>query len=198
MGKSTTASFLAKRGIPIADTDSIARELVAPGMPALVEIRREFGDTLIDSRGNLDRKKLAQIVFSDPGARAALETILHPLIRVEWQHRVQKWKEAQLPVAAAVIPLLFETAAACYFDAIVCVACGKPTQYSRLAERGWNYEAMARRIAAQMPVDEKINRADYVVWSDTTLAVHQGQVDEIVANVAPLSKGREFESSSQR
>ena len=184
MGKSTSGLLLKKRGVHVVDTDIVARDLVEQGMPALGEIRKEFGEDLLDSQGRLQRGKLASIVFADPDSRRRLENILHPLIRAEWQRRVQTWRDSGQAVSAVIIPLLFETVASEYFDKIICVACGAPTQRARLAERNWSDKEITQRIAAQMPVADKITRADYVVWTDTTVTIHQRQLEVILAHLA--------------
>src|SRR5262245_26852128 len=109
MGKSTSASILLRRGIPVVDSDAIAREIVEPGEPALAEIRQMFGEAMIDSSGCLKRDELARVVFSNASARRDLEGILHPRIRAIWKAQLQNWKEAGHTIALAMIPLLFET-----------------------------------------------------------------------------------------
>jgi len=179
MGKSTTARFLEQRGIPVSDSDEIARRIVEPGEPALAEIQSRFGDHLIDPRGQLRREKLAEIVFADPSARQALESILHPRIQAIWRAQLEDWRREGRPVAVAMIPLLFETNGEGAFDATICVACLGSTQRERLRGRGWADEAIERRIAAQMPIENKMALADYVVWTEGDLEVHRAQLERI-------------------
>ena len=87
MGKSTAAQFLQRRQVPVTDTDQIAREVVKPGQPAFAEIRQAFGETVVEADGQLSRKKLANIVFSDPWARQKIESITHPRIRDSWRRK---------------------------------------------------------------------------------------------------------------
>src|SRR5687768_11803944 len=112
MGKSTAASILARRGLPVLDTDDLARELVEPGHPALDGARAAFGTAVIDAAGRLSRRELARIVFAGPEKRARLEAILHPRIRQRWLDHVAKWRAERQPAGVVVIPLLFETNAA--------------------------------------------------------------------------------------
>src|SRR5208283_4444591 len=123
MGKSTAAGFFSHLGARVVDTDQLARELVLPGQPALAEIQHEFGRNMVAGAGQLKRDKLAELVFSDAGARKKLEAILHPRIRERWQAQVERWRREGRPLALVVIPLLFETAAETCFDKIICVAC---------------------------------------------------------------------------
>jgi dephospho-CoA kinase len=183
MGKSTTGQLLEKQGIAVVDTDRIARQLVEPNQPALAEIAAAFGSSLVLADGQLDRKALAKRVFSSASERAKLEEILHPKIRAVWQAEVQRWRDANLPVGAVIIPLLFETKAESSFDKIICVACSHATQQERLQARSWGRSEIRQRIEAQWPVEEKINRSDFVIWTDTTLKAHASQLAKILAKV---------------
>ncbi len=180
MGKSAAAKILADRGIPLVDTDVLARQIVEPGQPALKEIQQTFGDGVIASNGQLRRDVLAQIVFSDPAARQKLEAITHPRIRKLWREQVEAWRSAKVPVACVVIPLLFETSAEKEFDATLCVACSAATQQKRLQERGWGAEQITRRIAAQAPIESKIAKANFVLWSEGSLDILAAQIDRIL------------------
>jgi dephospho-CoA kinase len=181
MGKSTAARFLRERGAQIVDTDELARELVQPGQPALDKIQTAFGKTVIASTGELKRAELAQIVFSDADARNQLEAILHPPIREQWLAQIETWRGQNHPLAVVVIPLLFETRAESHFDKIVCAACSAAAQRERLLARGWTPEQIKQRIAAQMPVEQKIARADFVIWTDGALDAHIRQIERIFA-----------------
>jgi dephospho-CoA kinase len=184
MGKSTAANFFQQRGARIVDTDELARELVQPGQPALAEIRAAFGDKMIYQDGQLRRHELANIVFEDAIARKKLEEILHPRIRQRWLAQVETWKRENCPVAIVVIPLLYETQAESHFEKVVCVGCSENARHERLQTRGWTNQQIEARITAQMPVAEKIARADFVIWSEGTLESHSRQVDRILDRVA--------------
>jgi dephospho-CoA kinase len=183
MGKSTAAEFLRARGAQIVDTDELARQFVLPGQPALAEIRAVFGENIIAPDGRLRRDELARVVFADAAARKKLEAILHPRIREQWLARIENWRQENKPLAVVVIPLLFETHAESHFDKIICVACSAANQQKRLAERGWTPAQICQRAAAQMPVDQKIARADFVVWTDGALDAHREQVGRIAARL---------------
>ncbi len=179
MGKSTAAGFFAQLGARIVDTDELAHELVQPGQPALADIQAVFGAGLVAADGRLKRGELARLVFADPAARKRLEAILHPRIRERWQAQVAAWRGENCPVAMVVIPLLFETGAESAFDTIVCVACTAAAQQERLRARGWPANQIQGRIAAQWPVEQKIVRAQFVLWTEGLPENHRRQAAEI-------------------
>lgn len=180
MGKSTIAGLLRSRCVPVVDTDDLAREVVAPGQPALLEIIAAFGSSLVDSTGQLRRAVLAELVFADPEARRALEAITHPRIRQLWQQQVQTWRQQEFRVGVVVIPLLFETGAETEFDRVICVACTDGAQRERLRSRGWSQVQIAQRIQSQMPIQEKLARAQFGVWTEGELAVSEQQLAKII------------------
>ena len=202
MGKSTAATLLAQRGVTIVDTDLLARQLVEPGQPALNEIRHAFGADMIAPDGSLRRALLARRVFSDSGARKTLEAILHPRIRQLWQSQLVEWRSdvakslsgghgsheekagGKTRFFCVVIPLLFETHAETEVDATICVACSSATQHQRLSLRGWNSDQISQRIKSQLSIDEKMARADYVIWSEGTLDVLGAQLDRMLGSAA--------------
>jgi dephospho-CoA kinase len=180
MGKSAAADCLRRLGIPVADTDVIARQVVEPGQPALAEIAAEFGADVLAEDGTLNRAELARRVFGDDTARRKLEAILHPRIREAWQAEAEKWRARGEAAGAVVIPLLFETDTQSHFTATVCLACSTATQQQRLVRRGWTPEQIHQRTAAQLPVAEKLARADYVVWNEAGLDVLEAQLRKVL------------------
>ena len=180
MGKSTAAGFLSAHGVRVVDTDDLARQLVRPGQPALLEIQKTFGAEMIAANGELKRAELARLVFADSVARGKLEAILHPRIREQWLARIESWRAENCPLAVVVIPLLFENRAEAQFEKIICVACSPAAQHDRLAARGWTAEQIRRRRAAQLPVEEKIARAQFVIWTEGDLEMHRRQIEEIL------------------
>ncbi len=177
MGKSAATEILRRRGVPVLDTDLLAREFTEPGQPALQEIKELFGREVLDSQGRLRRDELARRVFSDPDEREKLERVLHPRIRAAWQSQLATWRAESRPVAVVAIPLLFETDAQAGFDATLCIACSAATQLSRLAARSWSPEHIQQRIRAQWPIEKKMAAADYMVWTEGPLAVHAAQLE---------------------
>ncbi len=180
MGKSTSAQLLRDRGVLVVDTDDLARQVVEPGQPALAEVVAAFGPEILGSDGQLRRNELARRVFADPAARRQLEAILHPRIRMLWRAQVEAWHAEGHPLAVVVIPLLFETKAQAELDATICVACTPPTQEQRLLARGWSPKQIQQRNRAHWPIEQKIARADYLVWSEAGLDVHAAQLDRIL------------------
>jgi dephospho-CoA kinase len=183
MGKSTAAGFFLRHGARVIDTDELARELVQPGQPAPGEIQNVFGREVFNLAGELKRDDLARIVFADSTARKKLEAILHPRIRERWLAQIEAWRREKQPLAIVVIPLLFEIRAESHFNKIICVACSAPTQNQRLLSRGWTPEQIRQRLAAQWPVEPKISRADFVVWTDGALETHAQQLERIFARL---------------
>ncbi|MDB6125510.1 MAG: dephospho-CoA kinase [Pedosphaera sp.] len=183
MGKSTSDKLLRERGVPVVDTDIIARQIVEPGEPALEEIRKTFGSIVIDGNGLLRRDELAKIVFSNPVARKTLEEILHPRIRAIWEQQVDAWRKEGRSLAVVVIPLLFETDAHAQFDAVVCVACSVASQRQRLLERGWSLDQIQKRIQSQWPVEKKMELSNFVVWTEGSLDVHAMQLARIIPGI---------------
>ncbi len=167
-GKTTVADTLEALGAAVIDTDVIAREIVAPGLPALAEIRHRFGDTVIGADGGLDRRRLREIVFADAEARQRLEAILHPRIRHETLRQADL---AGGPYQVIVVPLLTGSELAAAMDRILVVDCDEDTQIRRLLDRDAESIEQARRIlAAQASRAERLAIADDVIDNSGTLA----------------------------
>lgn len=180
MGKSTAATLLAEKGIPVVDTDALAREVVAPGQPALSEIRTTFGPDVLSPDGNLRRESLATVVFADDAKRRQLEAILHPRIRERWLDFLARCEVERRAAAVVIIPLLFETGAEKEFDRIVCAACTEASQKERLRARGWTDEQCRQRIASQWPTQRKIDHSHSMIWTEVSREVHGEQWDRVL------------------
>jgi dephospho-CoA kinase len=197
-GKSVCLSHFAARGAPVIDADTLARRAVAPGMPALDAVTRRFGPGILGPDGHLDRATLGRIVFADATARRDLEAIIHPIVYegiTRWfadqQDRLTDARaktpasaarhEIDLPgFAVAGIPLLFETGRRYELDRIVVAACTPEQQLARLMARDALSELGARqRIAAQLPIEDKRARADFVVDTSGTLEETERQVTAV-------------------
>jgi dephospho-CoA kinase len=189
MGKSTTASFLERLGVPVIDTDLLARQIVEPGQPALGEVQRAFGDSVVGSDGRLRRDEVARIVFADDARRRQLEGILHPRIRELWRAQVAVWRTEGRPVGAVVIPLLFETGAEKEFDVVVCTACSAASQRRRLEARGWSAAQIEQRIAAQWPGQKKMDLSGFVMWTEPPLEIHAAQVGRVAKQLEAKKAG---------
>ena len=169
-GKTLFTGCLARLfpSLEVFDADRCARELTASDPAILRAIRDHFGPDVFDASGVLQRPALRAIVFADPAERKALEAILHPAIHRCWQGLARTIRERPgAPWLAADIPLLFETSAETHFDKVVVVACSALTQRRRLMDRRQLPPGLAdSMIASQLPLSEKIDRADFVVWND--------------------------------
>jgi dephospho-CoA kinase len=180
MGKSTSAGLFRARGVPVVDTDDLARQVVEPGQPALAEVVSAFGPQITGPDGRLLRDEVARRVFANPAARQRLESILHPPIRALWRTQMETWRAEGRPLAVVVIPLLFETRAEVELDATICVACSAATQQERLQVRSWPPEQIQQRLQAQWPTEQKMALADYLIWTEGSLEVHSAQIERIM------------------
>jgi dephospho-CoA kinase len=163
-GKSTFADALRARGVPVVDADALAREAVAPGTPALAAIARVFGADVVGEGGALDRRRLADVVFGDAEARRRLEAIVHPAVRAAMAEETRRLAAAGHDLAFYDTPLLYEVGLDRLLDAVVVVWAPAAVQRARLTARdGLAPTEAEARIAAQLPIDEKADRADFVV-----------------------------------
>lgn len=183
-GKSTVSRMLEALGAVVIDADRIVRELQAPGSPVLDEIVRAFGTGVLDADGALDRDALGEVVFRDPEARGRLNAIVHPRVGVLMVRRAAAARDAGAKLVVLDIPLLFEVkrsgtgnAGLYQFDATVVVWAPREVQIRRQMERdGCDRAEAERRVAAQMPLDEKKAMADHVIDNSGTLAETERQV----------------------
>jgi len=165
-GKSEASREFARLGAPIIDTDLIARELVRPGQPALNEIVAQFGAEIVDENGNLDRTRLRETIFSDPGRRKQLEDILHPRIR---DHAVALAEQAKAPYCVLVIPLLVETTGDYPLDRILVIDTPRELQLERIAARdGLPEKEIEAILATQASRKQRLAIADDIIVNDTS------------------------------
>jgi len=176
-GKSTVAELFAKLGVPIVDSDLIAREVVAPGSPGLAAIRQRFGDEVLAADGGLERRRLRRLVFADPAARADLEAITHPLIR----ERMRQLNESvRAPYVINAIPLLAEGGGRRDLDRVLVVDCPEALQISRVMARDQIDEAAARAVlAAQASRAARLAIADDVLVNEGDLAALEAAVQTL-------------------
>lgn len=165
-GKSTVASEWVRLGAIEIDADQLAREVVEPGQLGLAALVAEFGEQVLDATGQLNRAKLAEISFSDPGTRKKVESLLHPLIQ---ELAAQRTKLNSQGVIVYTIPLLVETQSPLRFDKVVTISCPESTRIERLLARGMSREDAIRRIASQATDAEREARSDVVIDSNCTL-----------------------------
>jgi len=176
-GKTTVSDCFAQRGVPVIDTDLIARELVEPGQPALAEIAAHFGLDCLDDQGRLQRSRLRERVFADPASRQRLEAILHPRIRTVVRERTAA---LEAPYCLVVIPLLVETRMTDLVDRILVVDAPETEQLRRIMARDRMDEAQAQRIlAAQARREQRLLLANEVIEN-------AGDFDQLEHQVAAL------------
>jgi len=182
-GKSTFINCL-RRLLPEAtffDADMMARELTGQDKNVLAEIRKTFGDAVFTENGELNRDAIRAIVFVAPEKRRQLEQILHPPIRRHWSREAEKHRQSN-QYFFADIPLLYETGGETLCDRVVVVACSEAIQLQRLMSRSSLDETAARQIvAAQMPLAEKVRRADHVIWNNGPIAGLVAQAEMFAA-----------------
>jgi len=183
-GKSLVAAVLREAGLRVIDADRLAREAVVRGSPAFDAIIRRFGESVRGADGEIDRPRLARIVFSDPAARTALNAIVHPRV-AERMDALLRDVQAEAPGEPVVleVPLLYETGLEAGLDAVIVVDLPEDLQLARLMARDRlsRAEALAR-MAAQMPLGEKRRRATAVIDNSGTPESTRGAVMEILAH----------------
>ncbi|SFM41699.1 dephospho-CoA kinase [Marinobacter zhejiangensis] len=178
-GKSTVARLFGELGVHWVDADDVARQVVEPGTPALAQIHQHFGDEVITSEGELDRAALRTIVFRDPDQRGWLERLLHPLIRQELQRQLTP-SDNDLPYTMLVSPLLLETDQQALVKKVVVVDVPVETQVERTMQRDNNDRSQVERIiAAQIPREERLTKADEVIDNRAPLDDVKQQVEAI-------------------
>ncbi|WP_244613035.1 dephospho-CoA kinase [Modicisalibacter radicis] len=179
-GKSAVARAFAAHDVPWIDADDVAREIVEPGEPALAEIAAHFGNEVLDADGRLDRRRLRAIVFADADERAWLESVTHPRVRERLLTHLERMRESGAPYHLLVSPLLFESGQHRLVDRCLVVDVPQALQLARTTSRDGVDDAQARAIvAAQMPRDERLARADDVIDNG-------GDFDALAAQVARL------------
>jgi len=184
-GKSTAAKFFGALGVPILDSDQIARDVVEPGQPPLERLVERFGPTILTPDGHLDRPALRDIVFSDPRARADLEALTHPAIGAAMEARSAA---AGGPYQILVIPLLVEKNLRAHVDRVLVVDCDEELQLRRLRARDGSTAQQARAILdAQAPRAVRLKAADDVIRNDADMSAVQNQVAALHARYLELA-----------
>jgi dephospho-CoA kinase len=180
-GKTEVCKAFMALGVPVVDLDHIARDMSAPGSPAMQAVRAQFGDAMFNDDGQLDRAKLRELVFAEPDALDQLNQIMHPAIRLEAIRQIAQYAEAYVVLA---IPLLVESRDDWrMIDHVLVVDCDEQTQLARVIQRSQLSEGMAQAmIAAQSSRDERLAIADSVIENDQTLDNLQEKVLEFHKN----------------
>lgn len=178
-GKSTVSDMLVQRGAMLVDADRIAREVVEPGSPVLMQIVERFGPEILNPDGTLYRKKLGEVVFGNPQALKDLENIMHPSIRALIRQRMHEYEQQHPDKLVVVdIPLLYESGLQSMFEAVMVVYIPRNLQLQRLMNRDKLTEEQAEaRLKAQMDIEQKKALADIVIDNQGTLTDTEGQVE---------------------
>ena len=181
-GKSTVSKILLSLGVPVVDADQISRSLLAPGSIYVAKLVSIFGDWMIDSDGNVDRKKLGEKIFSSPELRIQLEQFLHPLIKEEIHRLIKEYRAQKVDLLVLDIPLLFEGA---YWqsrvDQVWLVDLSEKVQLARIINRDDLIEEGAkRRIEAQMPLRDKRILANVIIENNGTFEELEKKVGQLV------------------
>ena len=159
-GKSAVAECFAELGVSVIDADRIAHELSTPGSVQFEQIVARFGDEIVDTDGNLNRARLARIVFNSAQKRQQLEAILHPPIRAEMHAIAQRDTQSY---CLLVIPLLLESGQQREMERVITVTCSRPTRIARLRQRGMSTDDIARVMKTQASEQQRIEMADDVI-----------------------------------
>jgi len=184
-GKSTAAKFFGALGVPILDSDQVARDVVEPGQPPLERLVERFGQKILTPDGHLDRPALRDIVFADPKARADLEALTHPAIGTAMEARSAA---AGGPYQILVIPLLVEKNLAAHVDRVLVVDCDEELQIRRLRDRdGSTPEQVQAILKAQAPRAARLKAADDVIHNDSDMSAVRDQVATLHARYLELA-----------
>ena len=185
MGKSFVSGVLAGLGCHVLDADETARDVVAPGSPGLRDVVAKFGNDVLKGDGSLDRGALGALVFADASKRATLNSILHPYIIAQQDQQLREW-EALDPDGIAIVDaaLMIESGGYKRFDKLIVVHCRADVQLERLMSRDKLNRAEAeRRIAAQMPQEEKKKFADYLIDTSDGFDATEERTKEVYASL---------------
>lgn len=168
-GKTLVAQYLQEAGAIVIDTDHIAHALMAPGGAAYSDVLRTFGQEILAQDGTIDRRALGALIFNDPSARERLNGLVHPHVkaeikRLESEYQAQEAQQNKQFLLVVIIPLLFEVNMAHFVDITVVVYCPEDTQQERLmARNGWSAAEAQARIRSQLPIEDKVKKAEEVI-----------------------------------
>jgi len=183
-GKSAVAAMLRELGFSVLDADSLAHKLIEPGQPAYEAVLREFGSAITDGQGRVDRAKLGALVFADRAKLDRLNGIVHPRVAEVVLRQFSEWqREGTRDAAFVEAALLIESGIDQNLDGVVVAWCRPEQQLERLAARGLSGDEARRRIASQMPVEEKLRYATEKIECSGTLEQTRRQVEALAARL---------------
>lgn len=178
-GKSTVARRLARRGATVFDADQIVRDLYAPGAEGAAAARELFGDSVLDASGEIDRARIAEVVFADPRRRHELESRIHPLVGREIARRFADADREGAPVAVAEVSQLFEAGTESRYDRVLLVVAPEGERLRRWEEKGGDAADARRRMDAQLSPTKAFDRADDVIVNDGSPEELERKVDDL-------------------
>ena len=180
-GKSTVANMFQESGIPVVLADDVGREVASKGSDGLAEIVGSFGPDVLDSNGELDRRKLGTLIFNDPDRRRELEGILHPRVRDQSRELFSQLEQAGNQIVVYESALLYETQRHTEMRGVILVTASEEQRIARVRSRdGSEEEAVRQRIKAQMDDEEKRGLADYIIENNGDLQALRLEVDSLI------------------
>ncbi|MCO7175956.1 dephospho-CoA kinase [Sporolactobacillus kofuensis] len=180
-GKSTVSKWFIKQGYPVIDADVISRQVVEPGEAALTEIAKQFGGQMILPSGNLDRRKLGKLVFQNAEKRKQLDDLMHPVIRQRMMKELDQLERVGIQTVVLDIPLLFENGLETLVDKIIVVTVTEQNQRTRLMARNrFSSDEARARIHAQLPLTEKVRKADAVIDNNGSIEQTEAQLAKLI------------------
>lgn len=198
-GKSTVLAEFAAVGVPTIDADALARRALDPGSPLIAEVSRLLGAAVVRTDGQLDRQHVASLVFADAGKRRQLEALVHPVVLRAEDDEVARLESLGSELVVVDVPLLYEVHLEHRFARVVVAACSTDLQLQRAVARGMSEADARSRIAAQLPIEEKRARADYIIDTGGSLAETARQaravIRELMADARAARRGRERHES---
>jgi dephospho-CoA kinase len=177
-GKSTVVKLFGDAGWRTIESDAIVRELFAQNQAVRSALQERWGQSILNTDGVIQRKVIAQRVFTDDAELNWLENLLHPLVRVTWESAIAAAPDEHWLIE---IPLLFEKRLETHFDLTVCVICSPDTVDNRMVSRGYTGAEIEQRRLRQMPLTEKARRADCVISNDGSLDFLKQQTTRLIA-----------------
>lgn len=176
-GKSTVSRLFERRGFRRLDSDVLVHERVLTNADLITSLRERFGAEVLKADGSVDRTFLGHRVFGKDAERLWLEALIHPRVFALWREAFAMGPTERWVVE---VPLLFEKALENWFDFTICVACSPEQQLARLEQRGLPRGLAEQRISKQLPLAQKIERSDFVIWNEGSPAFLEAEVDRLV------------------
>ncbi|MBZ5701769.1 MAG: dephospho-CoA kinase [Acidobacteriia bacterium] len=184
-GKSVVAAMLRELGFPVLDADALAHRLMEPGQPAHDAVLREFGAGIADAGGRIDRARLGALVFGNRERLERLNAIVHPRVAEAMQRQFAEWERGGQAVVFVEAALIVEAGFERQLDGVLVAWCRPEQQMERLLARGLSEEEARRRIASQMPIEEKLRHATETIDCSGTMEQTRSQVEALAAQLRP-------------